>query len=57
MKFRHILILIVLFVYSCTNKKSNNFVLPSGAVPVVYCGYIIIPASVENVKGNFILDK
>lgn len=49
-----ILILSVVLINAC--KHDSNITIPFGAVPIIYCGYILVPVSVDSVKGNFLLD-
>jgi hypothetical protein len=48
-----ILILSVVLINAC---KRDNIPIPYGAVPIIYCGYILVPVSFDSVKGNFLLD-
>ncbi len=49
-----ILSLSTVVIIACNNDRNSP--IPHGAVPIIYCGYILVPVSVDSIKGNFLLD-
>jgi len=63
MKKSLILFVPFLILFGCNNSTSTNesetkdtFVLPEGAVPIVYVRHIYIPSVVDSIEGNFVFD-
>jgi len=59
MKNAQILVLISLILFACNSKngqKEEQFILPEGAIPIVYSRHLYIQGKADSVHGNFVFD-